>query len=175
MNIDIGALPLQIQTNIQLELCPVAGLDGFCWVWTGRLNHGYGSIYFAGRTQPTHRATYTLLIGPIPPGLQLDHLCRVRPCINPAHLEPVTPLVNTRRAICPDGRCPQGHPLADPNLIIKRRGGRTPVHNCRVCAMDYHARRRREDGGPLRKKRPVAERRRQQILAAAEAALQQVA
>lgn len=174
MNADIEALPPRIRTKIQLELCPVRGLDGFCWVWTGRRNHGYSSIYFAGRTQPTHRVTYELLVGPIPPGLQIDHLCRVRPCINPAHLEPVTARVNMQRAICPDRRCPQGHPLADPNLIVKRRPNGL-IHNCRVCAIDYHHGRRRQDFGPLRKKQPAAARRRQGILVAAEAALLQVA
>jgi HNH endonuclease len=166
---DIGALPPQIQTKIQLELCPVAGLDGFCWAWTGRLNHGYSSIYFAGRTQPAHRVTYELLVGPIPSGLQIDHLCVNRPCLNPAHLEPVTARVNTQRALCPDWRCPQGHPLADPNLIVKRRPNGVTIHNCRVCAMDYHRKRR---GG---KGRSDGVRRRALILVAAEDALQQVA
>jgi hypothetical protein len=171
----IDQLPPKMHTKIQLELCPVIGLAGLCWSWTGTRNHGYGRVSYQGRTQGTHRVVYELLVGAITPGLELDHLCKNRPCCNPAHLEPVTRLENVRRAICPNGRCPQGHPLADPNLIVKRRPNGWTIHNCRVCAMDYHRGRRRQDDGPLRKKQPAAARRRQEILVAAEAAFQQVA
>jgi hypothetical protein len=65
-----------------------------CWLWIGAIKEsGYGNHGGTG----AHRFMYQLLVGPIPPGLQLDHLCRVRNCVNPAHLEPVTPSENVRR------------------------------------------------------------------------------
>ena len=73
-----------------------------CWIWNAaRDRHGYGHIKVGGRLGRllrAHRVAYELLVGPIPEGLQLDHLCRVRSCINPAHLEPVTSGENTRRS-----------------------------------------------------------------------------
>lgn len=74
--------------------------DG-CWTWTGKKgSKGYGLVHVdsaSGRQQQAHRAAYELVVGPIPDGLELDHLCRVRVCVNPAHLEPVTRAENMRR------------------------------------------------------------------------------
>src|SRR5690348_3625220 len=70
-----------------------------CWIWTGSLNtSGYG-ILRIGKTTSVHRFAYELLVGPIGEGLQLDHVCCVRHCVNPAHLEPVTAAENMRREI----------------------------------------------------------------------------
>lgn len=69
-----------------------------CWLWGGRLApHGYGSILVGKRHVRVHRFAYELLVGPIPAGLHIDHLCRVRHCVNPAHLEAVTNTENLRR------------------------------------------------------------------------------
>lgn len=69
-----------------------------CWPWTGaKLQHGYGHLKVGESYPPAHRVAYELLVGPIPEGLQIDHLCRVRDCVNPAHLEPVTNAENGRR------------------------------------------------------------------------------
>jgi hypothetical protein len=71
-----------------------------CWIW--QLDHsydGYGRKWLGSRRVHAHRWTYEQHVGPIPEGLQLDHLCRVRNCVNPDHLEPVTPRENTRRGI----------------------------------------------------------------------------
>lgn len=85
-------LPKNIQARISHE--PVTG----CWVWTGRMNrNGYGRAWFRGKEPVIHRVVWTVLVGPIPPGYLLDHLCRNRKCCNPAHLEPVTPQENTLR------------------------------------------------------------------------------
>lgn len=65
-----------------------------CWLWLGAEQRGYGYI---GRT-PAHRRAYETFVGPIPAGLHIDHLCSVRACVNPAHLEPVTQEENNRRA-----------------------------------------------------------------------------
>lgn len=73
-----------------------------CWLWTGDVsNSGYGAFieHASRRTSPAHRAVYRVLIGPIPDGLTLDHLCRNKLCVNPAHLEPVTMQENRRRAV----------------------------------------------------------------------------
>lgn len=74
--------------------------SGGCWEWTGgRSAAGYGMIRDEGQVVVyAHRALYQLLVGPIPEGLELDHLCRNRACVNPAHVEPVTHEENMRRA-----------------------------------------------------------------------------
>jgi len=94
----------------------VVAAEGGCWHWVGALQpNGYGRVKVGGRALMAHRAVYEAVCGPIPDGLQLDHLCRNRGCVNPAHLEPVTQLENTLRgnsagAICRrTGRCLKGH------------------------------------------------------------------
>ncbi|GHD70243.1 hypothetical protein GCM10010317_077140 [Streptomyces mirabilis] len=86
--------------------CLAKGLSLPCWQWTGTINRGgYGriSIKFDDGWRPcsVHRVAYQIFIGPIPDGLELDHLCRVRHCCNPWHLEPVTKTVNIRRGLVP--------------------------------------------------------------------------
>lgn len=74
---------------------------GFCWLWTASVcRSGYGNFNVGrmGRKFKSHRIAYTLLVGKIPDGLELDHLCRVRRCVNPDHLEPVTPEENRKRS-----------------------------------------------------------------------------
>lgn len=70
-----------------------------CWLWTGALTYdGYGMFRHDNRIMGAHRWAYEIAVGPIPRGLQIDHLCRVRNCVRPDHLEPVTNAENTRRA-----------------------------------------------------------------------------
>jgi hypothetical protein len=112
-----------------------------CWLWTAKKvdGKGYGQIVLSGhhgKTAQVHRVVYEALVGPIPEGLQLDHLCRVRRCCRPNHLEPVTQTENQRRGFGFAGvnarktHCAQGHPFDDANTIIRKRGGR----DCRICA-----------------------------------------
>jgi hypothetical protein len=69
-----------------------------CWIWTGsRTRDGYGQFTSARICVGAHRYSYESLRGPIPPGMQLDHLCRTRECVRPDHMEPVTQAENTRR------------------------------------------------------------------------------
>jgi hypothetical protein len=69
-----------------------------CWNWVAaRDTTGYARILIDGRLQPAHRIAYEIAVGPIPAGFQIDHLCRNKSCINPAHLEAVTPVQNMRR------------------------------------------------------------------------------
>ena len=82
--------------RLEERLAPVT--ESGCWLWLGELNrNGYGRLSVGGRRAMAHRLAYELLVGPIAPGLVLDHLCRVRCCCNPAHLEPVTVRENTHR------------------------------------------------------------------------------
>lgn len=112
-----------------------------CWIWKGATyTQGYGQIWWGGRKARAHRVAYELLVGPIPEGLELDHLCRVRNCINPAHLEPVTHRENTLRGNTITAReaasttCPQGHPYDR----VDTKGFR----KCRRCIAEQERRRR---------------------------------
>lgn len=130
----VDQLPEKMRARVRLELCPVRDLDPFCWIWTGtHLPRGYGLFSHRGKSQLTHRLSYTLLIGPIPDGLQIDHLCRVHPCLNPAHLEPVTNLENALRSDrATRTHCIRNHPLSGDNLIVKKPGDRGR-RACRTC------------------------------------------
>ena len=112
--------------------------DG-CWLWGGQINdHGYG-LFRAGRVYRAHRWSYEHLVGPIPEGLVLDHLCRVRNCVNPDHLEPVTHRENVLRGVGPTAanaaktECRKGHALVGDNVRQRPTGCR----ECRTCARDY--------------------------------------
>jgi HNH endonuclease len=117
--------------------------DG-CWLWKGHLSNGYGCIGEGGRKGRdllVHRVVYELLRGPIPHGLELDHLCRDRACCNPDHLEPVPHRENSRRSPTigrwkrPD-HCRNGHPFDEANTYWTREDGRA----CRQCKRDSAAR-----------------------------------
>lgn len=129
------ALPPRMVKKIELAPCRVSGLEGDCWNWVGAIqSKGYGSVGYRGRVWSTHKLTYTLLVGPVPDGLEIDHLCRNRRCCNPLHLEPVTRKVNAERSgPATKTHCVHGHELSGDNLLIKKRGKRTPVRNCRTC------------------------------------------
>jgi hypothetical protein len=110
--------------------------DTGCWNWTGRLStYGYGVVKVDGIAEGAHRFYYRSLVGPIPDGLVLDHLCRNPRCVNPAHVEPVTQAENLFRGESPThvanrtNVCLQGHPLEGENVMCSN-GRRT----CRICA-----------------------------------------
>lgn len=122
-----------------------------CWIWTGGRNaQGYGVISltaaFVRYRYPAHRVLYERLIGPIPEGLQLDHLCRVHACVRPDHLEPVTNRENTMRGNAPmavvarTGVCPRGHSLADAFTV--KSGPQVGRRNCRPCTQERVAKAR---------------------------------
>lgn len=86
------------------------------WLWTGPTNHGYGTSSHAYRewgTSRVHRVSYLWVYGSIPEGLVLDHLCRVRHCVRPDHLEPVTNTENVHRQFAVKTHCLNGHPLGE--------------------------------------------------------------
>lgn len=115
-----------------------------CWLWMGAIHkhigtHPYGVFVDAsGVLKMAHRVSYEMDVFPILPGFFLDHKCRNTLCVNPEHLEPVTPKENTRRGTVAEvsrqrqlskTHCPQGHPFSGPNLYIKPNGRR----ECRAC------------------------------------------
>lgn len=122
--------------------------DG-CWQWPGTDEATYGAF-----TMYAHRWTYEEMVGPIPDGLQIDHLCRNKGCVNPEHLEPVTHAENQRRKALARTHCPKGHEWTPENTYING-GGR----HCRTCSRKQKAERwervRRPDA-PRRAKRKAA-------------------
>ena len=117
-----------------------------CWIWLAATDgNGYGQINVGGRPVKAHRLAWQFDHGrPIPDGLSIDHLCRTRLCVNPAHLEAVSLIENTRRQLAAIGHhnarkthCPSGHPYDEENTRYSSRGyGRV----CRICRAESNRR-----------------------------------
>jgi hypothetical protein len=111
--------------------------DNGCWMWIGAVHsRGYGHFWSGEKLVLAHRFSYTFFVGPIPPGLVIDHLCRTPLCVNPAHLEAVTERVNILRGTGVTAQqavkthCVHGHPLSGENLMVLARTGERV---CRIC------------------------------------------
>lgn len=110
---------------------------GPCWLWTGgRNNTGYGTFRYDDRTVVAHALAYVWRYGPIPDGLEPDHLCRVRHCVRPDHLEPVTHGDNVRRGTAgainrAKTHCKWGHPFDAANTYIAPGGVKRACLQCR--------------------------------------------
>lgn len=121
--------------SLEQRFWPKVEKTATCWLWRGLKINGYGQIAGNRKRTYVHRFSYEMAKGPIPNGLQLDHLCRVRHCVNPAHLEAVTAKVNVHRGTGEAGanarktECHRGHPLSGNNLYVNPDGHR----NCRTC------------------------------------------
>lgn len=124
---------------------------GTCWLWQAYVDErGYGTYRLAGRMRKAHRVAYELAVGPIPEGMVIDHLCRVRHCVNPTHLEVVTNDENVRRGLQGEWgksktHCPHGHAYTPENTYYRPDDG---CRGCREC--------RNEASRRLRAKRAAA-------------------
>lgn len=127
MNFLDARLPLHFWDKV--SPCPMSG----CWLWTGAsTGTGYGQVRIGGRKGKctvAHRHAYTRLVGEVPLGLELDHLCSQRCCVNPHHLQPVTHLENIRRSSnAQKTHCTHGHEYT-PENTVRDNGHR----KCRTC------------------------------------------
>jgi len=122
--------------NARISPEPMSG----CWLWTGLINSsGYGWIKINdikkygkhGTYKLAHRISYELFKGVIPEGLEIDHLCRVRSCVNPDHLEAVTHVENCYRTPR-KSHCKQGHPLDEKNTLLANYHGWN-IRRCKTC------------------------------------------
>ena len=107
-------------------------VGGVCWEWTAaKTRQGYGNFWTGARYIGAHRWAYESLVGSIPKGLILDHLCRNRACVNPDHVEPVTYGENYRRGLRGMRRyyCPAGHEVRGDNLYVSPEG----YNQCKAC------------------------------------------
>ena len=149
----------------------VGSRESECWPWVGAMKpDGYGLLNFredSGRRTSinAHRAVYQMLVGPIPSGLVLDHLCCNTACVNPAHLEPVTNGENVRRGLTSRGVFACGHPLSPENTIQAKT-----TRKCRTCTRvrDAALKRRWRAEDPERKARMYAVTERWRAKQAAE-------
>lgn len=125
----------EIQTRI--VRIPESG----CWIWMGATNRGYGTTSYLGKQRGVHRIIYEALVGIVPKGLELDHLCRVRCCCNPYHLEAVTHSVNVKRGTAwyhviernkNATHCKNGHERTLANTYFRKNGTR----RCKLCIKD---------------------------------------
>ena len=119
-----------------------------CWLWRGSTTSGgYGHFYFERRTALAHRVSYLWAKGPVPDGLQLDHLCRVRNCVNPDHLEAVTASENCRRGTGPMNSvkevCFAGHPMEGDNIYVYPDGVKRECWTCKKARQRAWKRRNR--------------------------------
>lgn len=110
-----------------------------CWEWFAATGKGYGYYSWQRNMRLAHRIAYQILVGPIPAGLECDHLCRVKHCVNPEHLELVPHSVNVLRGQSPAAKharqthCKQGHEFTEGNTYRNKN-----KRQCRACGRESH-------------------------------------
>lgn len=127
----------------RLVICEPTTLPTGCWIWPGRLSDGYGLVSYQGKHAcRVHRVIYEHFCGPIPEGLQCDHLCRNRACANFEHIEPVTHRENVLRGtsfVAVHARkthCIHGHPLTPDNTYACKAGKSGRWRVCKTCFLE---------------------------------------
>lgn len=141
------------RAQVEADFWAKVDKSGGCWLWTGKtLVRGYGQTWIDNRKVYAHRLAYELAVGPIPPGLVLDHLCHTPACCNPEHLEPVTQSENMRRAfrsgrtyaatVMGTTHCRRGHEYNEQNTLYTYPGEGRVRRRCRVCQRLSVARRK---------------------------------
>ena len=136
-------LPARVRPDAESRFWASIERTEDCWLWARPLQPtGYGAFRIGGKSVFAHRFSYELMVGPIPHPLTIDHLCRVRACVNPDHLEAVTLKVNVLRGMNPAAinarkmTCQKGHPFS------KRANG---TRGCYLCQQEGRLRWRREN------------------------------
>lgn len=107
-----------------------------CWLWVGADNaNGHGQMTIGNKRVYAHRFSYEYFCDKIPDGMEIDHLCRVRCCVNPIHLEPVTRSQNIKRSpiMCP-AACPKGHEYTGKSFYLRKSGRKI----CKICARERY-------------------------------------
>ncbi len=111
-----------------------------CWLWTGVINHEYGLFSLRGNRYRAHRVSFTLAKGKIPSRLVIDHMCKVKNCVNPEHLRAVDLVTNVMEnsdspsaAFKARDKCENGHELTGRNLFIESKSNGATFRRCRVC------------------------------------------
>ncbi|MGH3536358.1 MAG: HNH endonuclease signature motif containing protein [Pseudonocardiaceae bacterium] len=157
----LDSLPPRFRSKVSIS--EVTG----CWEWTASLRNGYAAYGERHVNLYGHRVAYEWLVGPIPEGLDLDHLCRNRPCVNPEHLEPVSRRVNLLRGETLTAKnatateCPQGHEYNSTNTYVDPEGFR----HCKTCRLATSRRLYRERRDYINAQRRDRARRRREAVA----------
>ena len=135
-------MSLSLVERLEAKIMPEP--NSGCWLWIGALTgKGYGKILIDGRLRLAHRVSYEFHVGSVPDGKELDHKCRMKCCVNPSHLEPVSHHENVLRGdagkyLSNRTHCANGHSFAAGNVYSRTDGAR----GCRACNREKQARHR---------------------------------
>ena len=140
----------------RLVICEPSTMPTGCWEWPGARANGYGRVGFGGKCAVVHRLVYVHFVGPVPDGLELDHLCRNRCCANFEHLEAVTGRMNKLRGVSPSAQCARkthcsrGHEFSPENTRVTPLGKRS----CRKCHVIHNTANRKRKWKPPPPRQP---------------------